>query len=327
MIKILHNGTEYELDIDVQEELEEFDWKHKKVVFPEFHACSPFRDERRPSFSINLETGLYIDFGSDDDNFKKGNIVGLLSFLHNITYEETKEYLIEKYGGFITEVEGLELKIDLKMEEKKERKFFTRDELKPYLFREKSYLLSRGISEEIQKKFFIGYDRTSRSIAFFWLDEKTGKVINVKFRSTRGKQFYYISGGEPVRNHIFGLWQVIQEYEEGEPVYIVESEIDALFLWSNGIKAVALGGSHFSPEQKKKLVLSGISKLVIATDSDKAGRRIRNELVSELIGVIDLEEIKLPSYAKDVNEVKPEHIKKVTDSSEPITLNVPLRIA
>src|SRR5699024_1935235 len=121
---------------------------------------SPFRDERKPSFYINLDTGLWVDHGAETDSWKKGNIISLLSFLNNVSYEETEDYLLEKYNVVVTEVEGLELNINIQMEEKKP-KFFTAQDLKPYLFRKKSYLLNRGVSEEIQKKFVVGYDKKS----------------------------------------------------------------------------------------------------------------------------------------------------------------------
>jgi DNA primase len=313
---------EHDIDIDVMEELEAFEWRNAKPVHgDEFQACSPFRDERKPSFYINIDTGLWTDHGAEDDAWKKGNLISLLSFMENISYEEVEERLLEKYGKIITDVEGMELNINIQMGEAPPR-IFTKDELKPYLIRKKEYLLSRGISEAIQKKFIIGFNKQSNAIAFFWLDAFTGKVVNVKFRSTKGKQFFYERGGQPISKHVFGLYQVIKD--GCKKVYIVESETDALYLWTYGIPAVALGGSYLSAEQKRKLLLSGVESFVLATDNDKAGRRIRASLEEELAGFVKLLEVTIPDYAKDVNEVKPEDIKKVTDSEEPITLKMNL---
>jgi len=313
----------HEIEVDVPEEISIIDWKKPKPKVDELVACSPFREERHPSFSINLETGLWKDFGSDSDTWKQGNLIQLLAWHQNVSYEEIEEYLLEKYNVVINEVEGLELNINLQLENKKP-KVFTREELAPYLFRKKSYLLNRGVSEEIQKKFIVGYDKKSNAVAFFWLDAFTGQVVNVKFRSTKGKQFYYIRGGQPIRNHIFGLYQAIKE--ESKKVYIVESEIDALYLWSMGIPAVALGGSYLSPAQKRLLLLSGIETFVIATDADNAGKRIKESLKKELSGMVELFEVTLPDYAKDINDVKQEDMKKVTDSEEPITLHMNLQL-
>lgn len=311
-----------ELDVDVLEELNEFEWKKSRVVGDEFEACSPFREENRPSFYVNIHTGLFKDFGAEDENWKQGNFISLLSYLHNISYEEAENYLLEKYRVVIDDVEGLELKINLQMDKKEEEKYFTREELKPFLFRKKDYLLKRGISEEIQKKFVVGYWKERKAVAFFWLDAFAGKVVNVKFRSIKGKQFFYIRGGQPVRKHVFGLYHVIKEGHK--KAWIVESEIDALYLWSMGIPAVALGGSHLSKEQKRKLLLSGVETFVIATDADKAGIRIKESIIKELGVLVELEEVELPDYAKDVNEVKPEDMLKVIESVKPVNIKINL---
>ena len=313
----------HEIEINVLEEIEGFDWKKPKIKVDEMVACSPFREERHPSFSINLDNGMWFDFGSDSDIWKKGNLIHLLSFFHNVSYEEIEDYLLEKYNIVINEVEGLDLNINIQLEKEKP-KTFTRKELKPYLFRKKSYLLNRGVSEEIQKKFIVGYDRNSDAVAFLWLDAFTGHVVTVKFRSTRGKQFYYIEGGQQVRKHVFGLYHTIRE--KCKKVYIVESEIDALYLWSNGIPAIALGGSYLSPAQKRLLLLSGIESFVIASDNDNAGTRLKESIIKELSGFCELLEITFPNYANDINDVKQEDIKKVTDSEEPITLKLNLQL-
>lgn len=313
-----------ELEVDVLEEIEGFDWQKFKKSGDEFQACSPFRTERRPSFFINIDTGQWIDHGADSDTWKKGNLITLLSFINNTTYEEAEDYLLEKYGAVIEDVEGMELNINIQLGEQPP-KIFTKEELKPYLRRTNkmiNYVYSRGITYEVMRKFILGADVESNAVAFFWLDAFTGKCVNVKFRSTRGKQFFYIRGGQPVSKHIYGLYQVIKA--GCKTVWIVESEIDALYLWSHGIPAVALGGSSLSPEQKRKLLLAGVETYVIATDKDKAGDRIKASLKKELGGHVLLEEIVFPDYASDVNEIKPEHIKRVTDTTVPATLSMSL---
>lgn len=312
---------EHELEIDIAEELEGFEWSRVRVHGDEFQACSPFRDERRPSFYVNLTTGLWVDHGAELDEWKKGNFIQLLSFLNNISYEEAEEFILDKYNIVVTDISGMELNINIQFGEVPP-KTFTREELSPYLFRNISYLLSRGISEEIQKKFIVGYDKKSNAVAFFWLDSITGKCVNIKFRSTKGKQFYYARGGQPIRNHVFGLYQAIQD--GCKTMWIVESEIDALYLWTHGVPAIALGGSFLSPEQKRKLLLAGAETYVIATDNDGAGKRIKASLIKELNGHVQLEAAVLPDYANDINDVLPGDIRKVTDSTEPITLSMDL---
>lgn len=297
-----------DIEVDVYEELMNYSWNKGKKKGNEYICCSPFRDEQHPSFSINLETGLWIDFGSDDEYWKKGSFIKLIAFLENISFEESEEMLLEAYGVFLDDVDGLELNINIQNEEV-QPKTFTRDDLKEYLIRtieSKSYMNSRGISEEVMKKFIVGYDKKQKAMAFLWLDAKTGKPVTVKFRKIRSKVFYYIDEGQKVNNHIFGLYQVMKEGHK--VVFIVESEIDALYLWTLGIPAVALGGSNLSDKQKRLLLLSGIETLVIATDNDKAGFKIRKQLERELMGYMDIKILYLPYHAKDVNDLGPEEL-------------------
>lgn len=303
-----------EVDVDIVEELNHFTWRNERIKGNEWVCCSPFRDERRPSFSINLDSGLWIDFGSDDEHWKKGSFPRLLAWLENISDEEAENMLLEAYGIILDDVEDLILSIDIS--DDPQPKTFSRDELKPYLFRNRSYLAGRGISDDIQKQFVIGYWKEKKAVAFFWRDAFSGKVINVKFRSVQGKQFFYINGGQQIKNHMYGLYDVIQAKQK--EMIVVESETDALYLWSNGYAAAALGGSYLSADQKALLIRSGVESIIIATDNDAAGNRVRESIKKELGGLIDLKDLKLPDHAKDINDLDPGELKEVVDQVQPV---------
>ena len=309
---------DYEIDIDIYDIISAYEWRKGRRKGDEFICCSPFRDEQHPSFSINLDTGLWIDFGSDDDFWKKGNLIKLLAYLENCSMEEIETTYLELYGLMVSDADSLELSINI--QETGPAKTFSREELKPYLYRYRPYLLKRGITDEIMKKFVVGYDKETQAVAFFWMDADTGKVVAVKFRSIKSKQFYYLDGGQEVRNHLFGLYQLKQE---GHKIaYIVESEIDALYLWSLGVPAVALGGSTLSENQRRLLLLSGIETLVIATDNDKAGYRIAREICRELGGHLTLKKLYIPPYAKDVNDLAPNELLNYVNHLEDIPLQM-----
>ena len=308
----------YEIDLDVYDIISGYEWRKGRRKGDEFICCSPFRDERHPSFSINLDTGLWIDFGSDDDFWKKGSLIKLLAYLENCSMEEIEATYLELYGLMVNDTDTLELNINI--QESKKPKTFTRDELKPYLYRYRPYLLNRGITDEIMKKFVVGYDKEQQAVAFFWMDVNTGKVVAVKFRSIKGKQFYYLEEGQPVKNHIFGLYQLKQDGHK--TAFIVESEIDALYLWSLGVPAIALGGSTLSENQRRLLLLSGIETLVIATDNDKAGYRISREIHRELAGYMDIKKLYIPPYAKDVNDIAPNELLNYVHHVEDYELHI-----
>ncbi|MEW4131933.1 toprim domain-containing protein [Bacillus thuringiensis] len=302
MIKV----RERELLVDVAEELEAFNWDRGRPRGQEFTACSPFRNETHPSFSINLETGLWIDFSSNNDLYSKGGIVRLLSYLREETEEETENYLLDKYTIDFSDIDKLELGLNFEADEKPPR-IISLEEYQPYAFRS-PYLAGRGINEKVQLAFKVGFDRKSNAIALPWHDWK-GNMVNIKFRSTKSKQFYYFDGGQQLRFHVYGL-HMIHRYKYTR-VWIVESEIDALYLWSHGIPAVAIGGSKLPKEKIKRLKLSPIKELVIATDNDPVGWGVKQKLIETFTGTFHLEDIVFPHNCKDVNEIPPNLLRNI----------------
>ncbi|MGF9741561.1 toprim domain-containing protein [Priestia megaterium] len=309
MIKIRN----HELEIDVMEEISEYQWDRARPRTGEFTACSPFRSDGSPSFSISTETGQWIDFGASNDLYSKGSLVLLLSFLREETTTEVEDYLIDKYGIDLTDAESLELNIDLS-ETKKEPRIISIDEYKRYAYKH-PYLGTRKISDKVQRAFKTGFDRGVKAVALAWHD-KDGNIINVKFRSIKSKQFYYFEGGQELRNHIYGLHFIYRM--NCKRVYIVESEIDCLFLWSCGLPCIALGGSKLSDARKKLLLRSPIETLVIATDNDAVGEEVKQKIVKATLGYKNLEEIHLPLNVKDVNELTPEEVIEIDKNATPL---------
>jgi DNA primase len=306
-----------EVPVDVMEELDAYEWYRSKTIGDDFMCCSPFRNEKNPSFGINLVTGLYNDFGGSDDYWKKGNLVKLLAFLNNESYEEVEDALLEKYGFMVKDTDGLKLELDLNMNQV--TKTFTRDDLRQFFFRHDSYLRNRKVSETVEKKFCTGYDKEKEAIAFFWQDIK-GDVVTVKFRSIHKKQFRYIKDGQPVKNHIYGLYHIIKDGID--KCWIVESEIDCLYLWSIGIPAIALGGSSLSREQEVLLKASGITELTLAFDNDKAGYRITDDVKQKLGGYMELYEHIHQLNKNDVNEESPDYLLDESVNRKKVGLNI-----
>lgn len=287
----------HEIEVDISGELNKYDWQRGKVRGEKFLACSPFRDENHPSFAVRLDTGVWIDSGTDDLEWKKGNFIRLLSFLRNETYQEVEEYLLCEYSRSLPNTERLKLTYDLSPNTATLP--LNRDILNQYNFRHK-YLNGRGIDERVQRAFTVGYDKGARAITLPWFD-RAGRLANIKFRSVRDKRFWYFPGGQPIRDHLFGLKMLYRV--KAERVYIVEAEIDALTLWQNGIAAVALGGSTLTSKQRELILQAPIRELVIATDNDQPGRRIADSIIQQLNGYLPLKKIELPPGVKDVNDL------------------------
>lgn len=316
MITIKRNEVEYELPVDVLEEISYYDWYRARTKPNEMVACSPFRNETSPSFSINLETGLWIDFGSAD-LYSKGNLVTLLSYLRNETPQEVEDYLLEKYGIDLSDVDKLELNFNFEVGTEIDT-IIDIETYKQYAFRS-PYLKGRGISEKVQRAFKVGFDKKSGAVAFAWLDIE-GNIVNIKFRSTKSKQFYYYPTGQQLRNHIYGMNFIYKM--KPETVYLVESEIDCLYMWSHGFPAIALGGSKISDKRKQLLLRCPAKRIVLATDNDAVGNEIREKVKRLLVGYKELHEITLPNNVSDVNDLSSEQLKEVATNTTPVNIKL-----
>lgn len=303
---------EQNLSIDVLDELEPFEFSRGRNRGTEFTSCSPFRNESSPSFSINLETGQWIDFGSSDGHMAKGSLVLLLSHLRNEPFEDTESYLIGKYGLDLSNVDDFKLNIVLDDSEKTYKTIPISD-YKRYAFRH-PYLGTRGITEKVQAAFKIGFDKRGNAIAMPWFD-RHGEIINIKFRKIAEKKFYYAEG-QAIRNHLYGL-NFIYKMDQ-KRAWIVESEIDCLYLWSCGIPAIAIGGSNLTQQQRRLILLSPLTELVIATDNDDVGEKVKRFIVSNLLGSMELYEFPFPAGKKDINEMTKNEIDDCTKAIKSI---------
>ena len=302
------------MNIDYLAELEPFmdQFENSRIRGDKLQSCSPFRYEKRPSFAVNLENGTWIDSGAPSEEHYKGNFISLLSFLRQEDYEDTADYLQRTYGYGVTK-DKLKVHCSVGAED---LPVYNWKDMKDLHYRS-PYLAKRGISEEVQRLFCIGYDKNSKAIAMPWfnLDKK---VINVKFRSTYCKKFWYLQEGQLIRNYLYGLPQVISRgYKE---VALVESEIDAMYLWSNGIPAIAAGHAGLNSNQLNELRQSGIQSITLAMDNDVAGNRFRKQCKEVLWRSYELYDIQLPPGAKDVNEVPQRKLKEIFGNKSKVGL-------
>lgn len=179
-----------------------------------------------------------------------------------------------------------------------------------------SYLKSRGISKNTADKmklfgadkFFAKLEKNSDSIGFPYYRE--GKLVAVKYRSFPEKAFTQDAGGA---HDFFG----IDNLEKGQPIIIVEGEIDCLTLMEAGIKNVVsvpsgapikVADGKVKPEEDKRFsyiwnaeeYLNAAPYVVIATDQDIPGQALAEELARR-IGKDKCKLAKFPT--KDLNEL------------------------
>lgn len=295
------------VDIDIEAELREFDWGYRARWTPtKLIAPSPFRYDQTPSFFVNLDgdyAGTWKDSGAYDSEWESGGFVKLLSFMRNETYEETAEYLLEKYGAHDTDELKLRLP-KLKLPEGPP-KLLPESFVMPAISR---YLLRRGIDEETQRLYGVGYGRYKGFMAIPWR-LPNGKLGNVKYRATRGKTFFYERNAYPIRRLVWGL-DVVNRMN-AKRAALCEAEIDAM-TWTASSMAygIATGGVTFTDEQADLIRRSSIEELILAGDNDKAGRKFNEAVKRSLKGYVRLYEVDY-GEKKDANECGVDALKSL----------------
>jgi hypothetical protein len=284
------------IDVDIRAELDRFSWQRARWTNDKLIAASPFRYDRTPSFFVNLDgeyAGTWGDSGAYDSEWRSGNFVKLLAFLRNETEDETVEYLLETYAATF-DFETLTLRIPrLTIERKREAldsgilTGFTEDY---------TYLKGRGISESVQRQMGVRYDAERQAVVIPWFTPD-GRLANIKYRLTRGKAFWYERNALPIRDLVYGL-----DLRSNVAV-LTEAEIDAMSWRQVGVTGLATGGVSFTAAKRDLILRSAIERLYIATDNDKAGRKLRDEVIRALRGKIELLNVEFERGFKDSNEV------------------------
>ena len=313
-----------EVPINIWAELEPYldHFGDYRIRGDKLQACSPFRYERHPSFAVNLENGTWIDSGSPTDLYHKGNFVALLAYLRQEEYQDTEMYLFQAYHVMLEDAERLQLKIDLQQESTVGVTYEWFKDFPQLQFRH-PYLLKRGITKEVQRLFCIGFDKEHEAIAMPWFNSDK-KVINVKFRSIRYKQFFYLQDGQLTRNYVYGLPQCkALGYKDAA---IVESEIDCMYLWSNGIPAVAMGHAGINKNQIQLLLNAGIETVTFASDNDEAGERFRVEMRKKLPKLFTCYELEIPYMYKDVNDIPQRELKQLQENRRLSNISLSIRL-
>jgi twinkle protein len=178
------------------------------------------------------------------------------------------------------------------------------------------WLFKRGISKNTadkmklfsSEKYFSKLGKSADAIGFPYF--RDGALVAAKYRSFPEKDFTQDSGGA---HDFFGIDLVVK----GEPLVIVEGEIDCLTLMECGIANVVsvpsgapikVADGKVLPSEDKRFayvwnareILDAAPYVILATDQDTAGQALAEELARR----IGKEKCRLAKFAKkDLNEV------------------------
>lgn len=293
---LIINGRK--LEVDMRNELEQFTWSRPTWSQQKLIAASPFRYDKSPSFYVYLEdtpnapAGSFGDAGAYDAEYAKGGFVKLLAFLRNETEEETTDYLLSAYAATY---DGNDLTLNLPRLQIQRN----RQPLKQTIDTTVSdYLSRRGITEEVQRDYGIGVQANAVILPWRLGD---GRLANVKYRKTYGKAFWYEKNAMPIRNLVYGI-DFVYKKRCRVAVY-TEAEIDAMSAAVTGYCGIGNGGADFNAEKRDVILRSPIERLIVMTDNDKAGEKLRGQIADSFNGSrITVAHAYVDSRYKDVNE-------------------------
>ena len=315
-------------EVDIRAELSQFDWQRATWSDEKLIAASPFRYDKSPSFYVYLRdtpsaaAGSWGDAGYYDADYAKGGFIKLLAFLRQEDEESTAEYLREVYAPRDAGSELVLRVPQLKIERSRQS---LDEKVIGGLALDGAYLPSRAISADVIRQ--AGALDAGNAVAIPWR-LPNGRLANVKYRAKKGKTFWYVKGGIPIRELIYGLDAVYEA--RSKRAVICEAEIDALSVRTAGYMACAVGGASFSEQKRDLLLRSPIEELIVLTDNDKAGGKLRSEIEAALKGRMLISHARIEGGAKDANEALMrtgvDNLRKAVEQAECVRENSYFRL-
>lgn len=177
-------------------------------------------------------------------------------------YSFGEQWLIERFGNILLQKNTLlpEIKLD---NSPKQVKGLSEEALAQYDYYH-PYMYQRGLTKEVIDMFRVGYDSKRDAITFPVWDDK-GIPLFVTARSVRDKKFYIpFEAEKPVY-----LLNFVKKWGI-DSVYVCESQINTLVLWSWGYPSIGFFGTG-DLYQYNILKRSGIRSYTLCLDGDTAG--------------------------------------------------------
>lgn len=308
---------------DIYRLLDSFDLQYVQDGDNIFMCCPIHSGSDNPngcSFSHNFKLwkcwtrGCHEHFGTDVFGFVKG-------VLDTNDFGAALSYLNKVYD--FNDARGFEPKAVIRSELTDLNKIFSKanydlrtllpDFHKPNTIGESPYFESRGFKAETLRLFGVEdcEDKQSamkfRSIVPVHFN---GKEIGYIARST--KQWlnpkYLFSNGLKKTDYFYNWDRAIERAVETRTMFLVEGQGDVWKMFEAGVvNCVGLFGKSISEQQRRLLLTSGVTNLVILTDNDSAGRESKIKIKREFSRLFKLT---FPSmHSKDLGNLMVEKLQ------------------
>ena len=283
-----------------------------------YWACCPFHNEKTPSFSVSPTKGIYKCFGCG----KGGNSVNFVMEIGGLSYPEALKELALKYN---IEIQERELSPDQIDKENKREGIYLISSYANNFFQEQlweteegkiiglSYFKQRGFSNEIIKKFQLGFSPKQKDAfsklaiqnlyqkefleesglsffndkgcsdrfkdrVIFPIHNYSGKVLGFGGRSLdpKNKAKYLNSPENPIYHKskvLYGLYFSKSEIGRKDNCFIVEGYTDVVSMHQSGIENVVSASGTALSTNQINLIGRLTKNITLLFDGDEAGLR------------------------------------------------------
>ena len=239
-----------------------------KVFASEFTTNSIFTSDEKMHLSVNLETGLWQDFKSQE----KGNFPQLVAAVEDIPYDQALKYLRTKL--FDTPEHLFEI-ISSYPEPKPTSENTVGDIVKLRQVRSDQHQ-PNNLTERLAKVY-----SQPQATEVQLLHRQSGRYANriiIPYQDKRERVFYFQARNLSIMGmkylnpsrQVTGVKssEILYPFEkDADYVFITEGPIDAMSLQANGINATCTQGSHLSMTQAQELK---DKQIIFAYDNDEA---------------------------------------------------------
>lgn len=283
--------------VDTYDVVSSFISLKKKGV--DFIANCPFHTEKTPSFNVSKSKNIYKCFGCG----KSGDGIKFLMDHENMDFISALKWIAEKNGIEIEET-GTRKQIAKPLPRLEKLSVETIEYFEKNRGISNNTLLRFGVTECME--YMPKAKDVVKTICFnFFRDEQ---LVNIKYRA-KGKDFKMVKDAELI---FYNLDAIKGE----ETIYITEGEIDAMSLYEAGIYNVISVPNGAAVQGAQKLdyldncweLFTDKIKIVLLTDNDAAGVRLRDELARRL-GYSRCWIVQYYNGCKDANDVLVKHGK------------------
>ena len=313
--------------VDYYEELDK-----RGLIFSEYTASNgednvflvcPFHPDNDPSLAVSLVGGQFKCFGCQED----GNFYQLIAEIDGVSVSQARQMLKED-ETVERALQGIDR--DLKSLQEEKTRYYNKQALHNRFksFRHtkaEEYLWTRRVRGSTMKRFDVRYGGMDgrwrhRVILPIYTDKGkllawTGRSVNQSKPKTKKNR--------SARSTLYGLYELIQNKPKwmvsvfkAPMLFVVEGEIDAMYLQQFGYHAVAAMGTAGLSKQQLALVIKYANRVALSYDNDFAGElatygnKKREGDYNKLKKLLPVTVVKLPKK-KDPNDLTINAVQKL----------------